>query len=188
MEQPKQYQKLGENRLCLACGKSFYAQLSVIKKGKGKYCCLGCFFHGNKKLAQQQCVVCGKAFLTYPRLFKKHCSRACYGMAIGGNKHPRWNPLSSENKHARSSKLCKSWSLEIKKRDDFTCQLCGRRGGKLRSHHIKKFVSDPEYRLSPANGITICTDCEYRWIFYKESDWESYFLFNLETRGLLHGE
>ena len=32
------------------------------------------------------------------------------------------------------------WRSDVFKRDDYTCQICGRRGGNLEAHHIKKFA------------------------------------------------
>ena len=53
----------------------------------------------------------------------------------------------------------KLWRLEVLKRDDFTCQICGKRGGKLHVDHIKSFSDYPELRLEMLNARTLCIPC-----------------------------
>lgn len=55
----------------------------------------------------------------------------------------------------------------------------------MRANHIKKFADYPELRLVVNNGITICEDCDYKFVFNHEEEWESYFNFNLTARGFL---
>ncbi len=77
------------------------------------------------------------------------------------------------------------WREDIFVRDNFTCQICGTRGGKLRANHIKRFALYPDLRIEPINGIVICEACDLRWVFSHEEKWESYFNFNLMTRGII---
>ena len=51
------------------------------------------------------------------------------------------------------------WRLKIYKRDNFTCQSCGRVGSKLNAHHIKEWINFPELRFDINNGITLCFEC-----------------------------
>ena len=44
-------------------------------------------------------------------------------------------------------------------RDDFTCQECRDRGGKLHAHHIQRWVDSPDLRYSLDNGMTLCVEC-----------------------------
>ena len=67
----------------------------------------------------------------------------------------------------------RQWRSDVFTRDDFTCQKCGIRGGKLNAHHIKSFSSILQYyeitTLEEAleceelwninNGITFCKNC-----------------------------
>ena len=45
------------------------------------------------------------------------------------------------------------------KRDNWTCVLCGKRGGTLEVDHIKQFAYYPELRFKVSNGRTLCKDC-----------------------------
>lgn len=45
------------------------------------------------------------------------------------------------------------------KRDNYTCQLCGQRGGRLQVDHIKPYCAFPELRTDISNGRTLCVSC-----------------------------
>lgn len=50
------------------------------------------------------------------------------------------------------------WAQEVKRRDNYTCVICGRRGVVLHSHHLNAWASFPEQRYDVANGATLCQD------------------------------
>lgn len=171
-----------QGTLCRTCDTSYHRPPSE----KGQYCSTACYAASLRKRKEKACLSCGELF--YPiKDNRKYCSKKCHGQAILGENHPRWNPLSDENTHIRSSQKYEEWARLIKERDDFTCQICDEKGGRLRSNHIKRFIDEPSLRFELTNGVTICTNCDYRWVFNREQDWESYFNFNLMTRGYLHG-
>lgn len=59
----------------------------------------------------------------------------------------------------RSGKKYKSWRDGVFKRDDYTCQMCKLRGGKLEAHHIYPWHSHNELRYELNNGTTLCIPC-----------------------------
>ena len=74
--------------------------------------------------------------------------------------HPRtYRYPEDERKAIRNSGKYNEWRKAVFERDDYTCQSCGQRGGMLNAHHIKHFASNPDERLNPDNGITLCKDC-----------------------------
>lgn len=89
---------------------------------------------------------------------------------------------SNERKRLMALQDYIDWRINVFKRDDYTCQICGQIGGELRANHIKRFVDYPELRLELDNGITICRSCDLKLVMHREKEWESYFNFNLETR------
>ena len=92
------------------------------------------------------------------RLGIKHTkeTRDKQSKALLGNKSPNWkggiNPI---NDTIRKSLEYKLWHDACLERDNFTCQISGKKGGKLVVHHIKNFADYPELRTSIENGITI---------------------------------
>jgi 5-methylcytosine-specific restriction endonuclease McrA len=50
----------------------------------------------------------------------------------------------------------RAWRASVFDRDDYTCNLCGLRGGVLAAHHLNCWAKYPAERLDMSNGITIC--------------------------------
>jgi 5-methylcytosine-specific restriction endonuclease McrA len=71
-----------------------------------------------------------------------------------------WKGGATEaNKILRQSSQYRLWRESVFKRDDYTCQFCGQRGGRLNPDHIKKFADYPELRFDLDNGRTLCEPC-----------------------------
>lgn len=66
---------------------------------------------------------------------------------------------SKVNKLLRSRDDYKQLRLQVFKRDNFTCQLCLKRGGKLELDHIKEWCNYPELRYELTNCRTLCNPC-----------------------------
>lgn len=56
----------------------------------------------------------------------------------------------------------KIWRDAVFARDNWTCQECGQRGGKLCADHIKAWSTHPELRYELSNGRTLCRECHYK--------------------------
>jgi transposase len=65
----------------------------------------------------------------------------------------------SINDRLRHSQYYKNWRTEVFKRDNYTCQECGKKNCYLEAHHIKPFSKYPELRFEISNGITVCRNC-----------------------------
>jgi len=75
----------------------------------------------------------------------------CYWLWKGG--------ITPENKLARRGIEWNKWRSSVFTRDNWTCQTCGVRGGKLEAHHIKSFSEFPSLRYVVDNGMTLCREC-----------------------------
>ena len=64
-----------------------------------------------------------------------------------------------DGQNGRRSAEYSEWRQRVFLRDNFTCQNCGDRGGKLNAHHIKSYAKYPQLRYSVQNGITLCEAC-----------------------------
>ena len=67
--------------------------------------------------------------------------------------------VSTEEMLLRASPEYIQWRKAVYKRDDYTCQQCKSKGGRLEAHHIKPFATHPELRFDVDNGITLCKSC-----------------------------
>lgn len=79
-----------------------------------------------------------------------------------GTAHPKFRG----NKRGRDIDAAryeyKAWHKAVLRRDDYTCQICGERGGRLQAHHIKEWAEYPESRYDVDNGMTLCKGCHRR--------------------------
>ena len=60
---------------------------------------------------------------------------------------------------ARNNTYYKEWKNKVFKRDNYTCQCCGKRGGNLNAHHLYNFAEYKDLRYEVDNGITFCERC-----------------------------
>ena len=64
-----------------------------------------------------------------------------------------------EYKRIRASIEFRLWREAVFERDNWICQKCNQRGGKLHPHHIYNFTQYPKLRFNVDNGITLCVKC-----------------------------
>lgn len=64
-----------------------------------------------------------------------------------------------EKQNGRHCAEYKKWRKSVFERDDYTCQICGKKGCELNAHHIKSFSRYPNFRYDVSNGITLCKKC-----------------------------
>ena len=85
-----------------------------------------------------------------------------------GKPHPNWigtnNPnwkggVTPINLQIRRSLEYKIWRRNVFERDNYTCQMCLKRGFKINADHIKSFAEFPELRFELSNGRTLCEPC-----------------------------
>lgn len=77
-----------------------------------------------------------------------------------GERSAAWRGgKTEESKRARESVEYRLWREAVFKRDNWTCQDCGIRGGRLDPHHVKGFAAFPELRFDVNNGLTLCRPC-----------------------------
>ena len=77
----------------------------------------------------------------------------------GENAYQWKGGLSSLTEQIRNSFEANQWKKTCLKRDNYTCQWCKKRGGRLNVDHIKMFSRYPELRLVMNNGQTLCEEC-----------------------------
>lgn len=117
---------------------------------------------------------------------KRFCSRKCLGLFTGKNKtkeelfkmikaantpesnakkahkginHPLYKKDRSLIKSKRPKHENTIWTKSVFERDNYTCQHCNKRGGKLQADHIKPYSICVESRWDINNGRTLCVEC-----------------------------
>jgi hypothetical protein len=174
----KGYKQKGEKQ-CENCGKLFFLYLKRDLQRK-RFCSRTCFGKINSKTnnlkhpppdAETRKKV-GKilsekmklGLIPKPPKSTKESKRKA-GLKIRGENHPRWIKDRSKLKRSRFNNSCRnegpiaSWRKSIFERDDYTCQKCKIKGGKLNAHHLKSWALFPELRFEISNGITLCVIC-----------------------------
>jgi len=83
-----------------------------------------------------------------------------------GENHWNWKGgITPKLKSLRFTKDYREWVKLVFERDDYTCQICGKRGGTLQAHHhIESFAeivfNDELEKLKNIDyGITLCVEC-----------------------------
>lgn len=170
------------NKKCEICGKEFLIPLWYKKKkGRGRYCSIGCSAIGRKKppelllRTKRKCKECQKGFFVSTASLKQKnggtfCSRNCAGRSRWkgegnpmsnslrlGEKNPNWKGGSKKKYSLRFGR--KDWKkvrTSVLEKDDFTCQTCGS-NKELVVHHITP------YRITQDNSfqnlIVLCNKC-----------------------------
>ena len=117
-----------------------------------------------------ECEVCNKSIWATPsQQIQKHrtCSQSCFnilsyrlGLHRGRNSGSWRGGITPINLRIRHSTEYKLWRRIVFERDDYTCQLCFKRGGiTLNADHIKPFAFFPKLRFVLSNGRTLCIGC-----------------------------
>lgn len=92
--------------------------------------------------------------------FSKEWKAKMSASAQHGAKCHRWKGgVTPIHKKIRKSSKYVNWRKQVYERDDYTCQLCGVRGGELQADHIKPFSLFPDLRFELSNGRTLCKPC-----------------------------
>lgn len=55
------------------------------------------------------------------------------------------------------------WAAEVKRRDNYSCVICYRKGVMLNSHHLNSWSDHPSERYDVQNGVTLCQDCHEKF-------------------------
>ena len=91
------------------------------------------------------------------RRYENNC-KLCH--SLRGAEHYNWKGgVSSERDKEMSGFEYRRWVRDVFKRDNYTCQCCGKHGGTLNAHHINNYSSNPELRTDINNGISLCEEC-----------------------------
>jgi len=140
-------------RFCLTCGQEIVVPSHEIKRGGGKYCSKSCRAKQSKTL-----------FKKGHKPFK-----------VKGAENGRWNEGSSLLPY--TTDWIDDLKESIRKRDEYTCKICGIHQDELDSGRMKKLhVHHIDYNKensNPNNLVALCPSCHMKtngnrdyWIEY----------------------
>ena len=81
--------------------------------------------------------------------------------------HWNWHGGITSVDHLERLKFSKIMRKQILERDNYTCQMCGIRGGRLQVDHIQSWAEYVELRFEMNNCRTLCESCHYLITFGK---------------------
>lgn len=118
-----------------------------------KFCCKSC--HGlytvKNKLSKDH---------IYKMIELSQTPEANAKKAHHGENHHMYKKDRSQIKTKRPPYENRKWTRSIFEKDNFTCQICNQRGGKLQADHIKPYcLCSEEEKWDMNNGRTLCIDC-----------------------------
>lgn len=179
---------------CHTCNREFTTYPNWIKRGGGIFCSRKCSKILRDKKVDKICLYCEKSFRiklsTSIHNASKYCSSKCSQLAsrgksrlsISGDKSPNWRGGIARSGYP--SEFNDFLKEEIKKRDDYKCQMCGLQEEEhiliynqcLSIHHIDYRKINCEH----SNLIALCHQCHGRTNYNREY-WQDYFLTKKEN-------
>jgi len=149
---------------CACCGKSVKIEKNQI--GRKKFCSKPCFYKGRS--LKSLFPVGHKDFVPpesrgHSEETKSKISEKSRASAKRGEQNPMWKGgARSERKVAMGRYEYKHWRSSVFKRDNYTCVICGVKGGYLEADHIKPWSVYESLRYSVDNGRTLCKPCHIK--------------------------
>lgn len=138
---------------CLVCPREFKIRKSLLVRScySTKYQC-----HVYPEKTRFCSTKCSSFFLNkFQNPMRKEENR----IKVSGPNNWNWRGGKSNKTKIRRSLEMKRWRKAVFERDDYTCQECRVKGGKIQAHHIKSFSIFPEHREELSNGVTLCLEC-----------------------------
>jgi 5-methylcytosine-specific restriction endonuclease McrA len=147
--------------VCQECGREFERQ---EWNSNAKFCSCECTYKNmSSNIIEVVCTNCKQVFLRKSHRANRaasgnnFCSRKCLYIYNRGGNHYEWK---EDIRELYPKDALNKWAAIIKKRDNYTCQLCGETNKKLlEAHHIKSKRDFPELTLNFDNGVTLCLKC-----------------------------
>lgn len=182
-----------ERSVCQTCGKEFGYYRSTLRGKTGKFCSRKCIKVSawNKGMIEyHECIGCGAK----TRKWLKYCSEACFRKhsnpklnlpkKMVGENNPAWKGGVTPLTRLERNKFGKTIARTVLERDNYTCQMCGERGGRLHVDHIQPWSEYVEGRFDIKNCRTLCLDCHYLVTWGKprpqNSTWGTHKYFDFE--------
>lgn len=166
---------------------------TILSRKDSRFCCMECknashaiemngALNSNWQGGEitKQCEWCNEKFTVRrhrertARFCCQKCMEAWRGKKYSGENHPNWaGGTTPERQQLTNSTRWAKINSKIWKRDNATCQRCGkfaekRGGAKFHIHHVVPFAQSADLRCSLENLVLVCEDCHH-WIHSNEN-------------------
>jgi HNH endonuclease len=163
--------------ICLNCNKQKYARSYLVKRGDGRFCstkCVGIYrrkrIYPTKQEIEKLYFIENKSVNEIGKIFgigegrvsvlAKRYRIKFYPRNLSFHHGKPWNYTGlSKSKRDINSERLRITRKKVFERDDYTCQKCGERGGKLNMDHIIRFSDAPHLEFEMSNLQTLCIKC-----------------------------
>lgn len=167
------------------CSKGCYQSYLISNPPNGKKFKKGIVPWNKDHGVKKECKECGKEFKVSPcrKDTAFYCSKKCkaqnkkleISLQQRKIKKELWKEkiangyklITPENKLERA-RFRQTAQKQVFERDDYTCQMCGERGGKLQADHIQPWAEYVDGRFDINNCRTLCMTCHYKITFGRE--------------------
>lgn len=128
---------------------------------------------GSSEKVLVECDNCSKrhytTYYTYNKRFYRgengngyYCTYCVNKLFRQGKNNPHWNPDITDGERDRQRQYPEyvAFIKAVYKRDNYTCQCCGKKSeGDICVHHLDGYSWCKERRTDTTNGITLCEHC-----------------------------
>lgn len=150
---------------CPNCGKRYWYWTAQPRRS----CSRACTYALSKKKtrAERQCQFCGVTFSFVLSTLRvdprrgKYCSVRCRNAA----KVKRHEEKGTPERYKNEAHLIgdKKWKEAVRKKDNYTCQKCGKYDLYIHAHHVAPRSRRPDLIRVVKNGKCLCSSC-HAWV------------------------
>ncbi len=175
--------------ICVFCQEEFLVLPCELGRGRGKYCNRDCYYlskqgqqvvpngtepwnKGQENVYTEEAL--GKMSQSQKERFRTTThplkgrrlsfeSRKKMSMAkLGLSADSQWDGFITPENMRQRMRFKHTVQKIVFERDDYTCQLCDQRGGKLQVDHIQSWKDYVDLRFDIDNCRTLCMACHYQ--------------------------
>lgn len=116
------------------------------------------------KGGKPKCLSCN---VSLKSIYAKRC-RKCAGILFRKENNHNWKGGTQKKDRLERVRFQRTVQKIVLERDNYTCQVCNKRGGSLQVDHIQKWSVYPDLRFKIENCRTLCMSCHYKITFNRE--------------------
>ena len=139
-------------------GQKFNRLLVLKEVGRDKY---GSVLWLCKCACGNECIVIGSSLISSNTRSCGCLNKERVIEAKSGKNNSNWKGgVTPQNELIRKLPKYNNWRSKVFKRDNYICQLCGKKSeADIQAHHIYLFATHQSFRFELWNGITLCKKC-----------------------------